>query len=117
MLIISIIAGGLLTALNFLLYVSPAERSGRAIKKIYGEDKQYEVVLDCDGGDQKVVFDKVGSVNKIYKITNGEVYDLLFQTTGDGGYKNGTITLWTKVAFDGTTYSIEKVILESYDKL
>jgi hypothetical protein len=38
LLILSIVLGGTLAILNDVLYVSPEERTGRAIKKIYGED-------------------------------------------------------------------------------
>ena len=114
---IAVISGALLAVLNDALAVSPEMRTMRAIKKIYGEEKEYSVVLDIDSKDDTkntaIVYDGVGSVNKIYEIDNG---DILFQTTGYEGYKNGTITLWIRTAKTGNDYSIEKVILEKYEK-
>ena len=114
---IAVISGALLAVLNDALAVSPEMRTMRAIKKIYGEEKEYSVVLDIDSKDDTknvaIVYDGVGSVNKIYEIDNG---DILFQATGYEGYKNGTITLWIRTAKTGNDYSIEKVILEKYEK-
>ncbi len=121
LLLIAVISGALLTVLNDLLYVSPEMRTARAIEKIYGEKQEYEdknVVLEYDG---------VGKINKVYEISNG---DILFQTTGYQGYKNGTVTLWIQVSvyyaepygnpqdddFGCEGYSIEKIVLQSAEK-
>ncbi len=116
LLVIAVISGALLSILNNLLYVSPETRTMRAIKKIYGEEKEYTVELDVDSDDQTkntaIGYDGVGRINKIYDISG----DMLFQTTGNHGYKNGTITLWIQVAKDGEKYEIEKVVLESSEK-
>lgn len=130
LLCIAVISGASLAILNNVLYVSPETRTARAIKKIYGEEKEYSVVLDIDSKDENkntaIEYDGVGSVNKVYGISNG---DKLFQTTGYKGYKNGTITLWIKVSVDYAEpygepqdgegceyYSITKVLLEKYEK-
>ena len=117
---IAVISGALLSALYQLLAVSPEMRTARAIKKIYGEEKTYFTLLDVDatlidGGENKnspIEYDGIGRINKIYEIDS----DLLFQTTGYQGYKNGTITLWIKVVNGGETYSIDKVLLETSEK-
>lgn len=127
LLLIAVISGALLAMLNDLLFVSAYERTARAIRKIYGEEKEYTTELDVDNDDEPIVFDGVGQINKIFKISNG---DILFQTTGYQGYKNGTITLWIQVSvyyaepygnpqdddFGCEGYSIEKIVLQSAEK-
>ena len=117
LLVIAVVLGGLLAVLNDVLYVTSEERTGRAIKKIYGENKEYSVTLDVDGEDEKIEYD-CGSINKIFIVGDKKSgsYDTLFQTTGYQGYKNGTITVWVKVAHSEGKAVIDKVILESYDK-
>lgn len=128
LLLIAVISGAALAVLNDLLYVSPETRTARAIKKIYGEEKKYSVVLDVDSTDDTknvaIEYNGVGKINKIYRIIDND--DILFQTTGYQGYKNGTITLWIKVSVayrvaedseeNGETYSISKVLLETSEK-
>ena len=118
LLILMLFSGSSITILADLLYVSPEMRTARAIKKIYGEEKEYSVVLDVDSKDENkntaIEYDGVGKINKIYNITDNG--DILFQTTGYKGYKNGTITLWIKVVNTNEKYSIEKVLLEKYEK-
>lgn len=117
LLVIAVVLGGLLAVLNDVLYVSPEERTGRAIKKIYGEVKDYSIELDIDNGDNATEYD-FGAVNKVYVVgdkTQGD-YDTLLQVTGYQGYKGGTITLWVKVKITDGAQKIDKVILESYDK-
>ncbi len=109
LLIIAVISGGLLAVLNDVLYVSAEERTERAIAKIYGETKSVDEVIIDDGSTIEYEF---GSINKLYKIGD----DLLFQTTGYKGFKNGSVTLWVLVYENGDVYSIEKVVLESYEK-
>ena len=118
LLVIAVVLGGLLAVLNDVLYVTSEERTGRAIKKIYGENKEYTVTLDVDGEDEKIEYDFVGSINKIYVVGDKKSgsYDTLFQATGYQGYKNGTITVWVKVTHSEGKAVIDKVILESYDK-
>ena len=112
-----IVLGGALAVLNSLWSVSPEERTSRAIKKIYGTEVSYVTLLDIDSqveGVNKtaIEYTDLGKINKIYKIGD----DLLFQATGEKGYKNGTITVWVKVINQNDSYKIDKVILESYDK-
>ena len=119
LLVISCVAGGLLAILNDVLYVSAEERSARAIKKIYGKEMAYSIVLDVDSDNddinEQIKYDNLGSINKIFTITNGDSEDILFQTTGEGGYK-GTVTVWTQVNVNGNKYDIVKVVLESFTK-
>ena len=119
LLLLSAVLGGLLAFLSDLLFVSPSERSLRAIKKIYGEEKEYLTIIDVDGENANAPIEySFGQINKIYLVGDDQSasYDLLFQTTGYQGYKNGTITVWVKVSAVNGIYSIDKVILESYAK-
>lgn len=112
LLIIAVISGAFLAIFNDLWNVSPETRTARAIQKIYGEEKKYSVILDCDGDDEVIEYDGVGTINKVYEVSG----DLLFQTTGYKGYKNGTITLWIKTVQNGDSYAIDKIILQSAEK-
>lgn len=123
LLLIACISGGLLAILNELLYVSAEERTDRAIKKIYGEIKEYSVLLDEDQGDNAWTYQDgeqpLGEISKIYTVgdVNADSYDMLFKSEGGKGYKNGTITVWVKVVITKTEQpKIDKVILESYKK-
>ena len=119
LLIIAVISGGLLALLNDILYVSPEERTGRALQKIYGRaiaSDEYEIQLDVDGGDQAVEYD-FGQIEKIFIV--GDVnaqHDLLFKATGTEGYKGGTVTMWIKVVVNGNNKEINKVIIDSNTK-
>lgn len=119
LLCIILISGSSIAILSDVLYVAPEERTARAVKKIYGEEKTYSVILDTDGqtSDSPIEY-SFGKINKIYRVDeeDGQTYDLLFQAVGYEGYKNGTVTLWVKTTFSANKYSIEKVILESYEK-
>lgn len=108
LLVLSVILGGTLAILNDVLFVSPEERTARAIKKIYGEDKEYTVILDEENGFTC----EYGAIDKIYQV--GE--DTLFRTTGNNGYKNGTISLWIRIIEQDGEQVIDKVILDGYDK-
>ncbi len=108
LLALAVVLGGTLAILNDVLYVSPEERTSRAVKKIYGEEVSYAVVTE-----EAIVYD-FGSINKIYSV--GES-DMLFQTTGAQGYKGGTITLWIKVITNENGGKvIDKIVVEGYDK-
>ncbi|MBQ8426713.1 MAG: hypothetical protein IJX16_03010 [Clostridia bacterium] len=107
LLIILLFSGASIAILSDLLYVSPEERTARAITKIYGEQKEFSVVLDVDQGDNPIE-NKYGKINKIYTIEG----DTLYQAVGYEGYKNGTITLWIQIR--GT--EITKIIMETFDK-
>ena len=115
---IAVILSAILTILNFVLYVSPEERTMRAIKKMYGEEKEYSVILDANQENVDAWKDayNYGEISLIYKVQNQNDYDLLFKSKGNYGYKGGSITCWIMVKFDGTNKSIEKIIVESFDK-
>jgi hypothetical protein len=105
--------GGLLAVLNTVLYVSAEERTERAIKKIYGETKEYSVILD-----ENVECGSYGYVDKIF-LVKGESenkFDYLFHSTGKGGYKDGSITYWIKVQSLDGKLSVENMLIESNDK-
>ena len=116
LLLIAVISGASITVLADLWKVSPEMRTSRAITKIYGEEKEYATVLDVDSDNAEInapiIYEGVGSVNKVYSVSG----DILLQTTGYQGYKNGTVTLWIQVKKDGDKYSIEKVLLENSEK-
>lgn len=118
LLVISVALGGLLAIANDVLYVSPDERASRAIIKIYGEEKQFETIIDKDTLSNGVVFEDIGSVNKLFIVGDktSSSFDYLFQTTGTQGYKGGSITLWVQVTVNNGTTSIKKIVQESYEK-
>ena len=112
LLIIIAISGGLLSVLSDVLYVSPEQRTERAIKKIYGEIEDFNQIPITDFD-----YDK-GQINTIYEVmvNENETY-LLFKATGYEGYKGGTISLWVSVKEnEGGTLSLNKVLLDSFDK-
>ena len=111
LLIIAVVSGSLISILSNVLYVSDQERTARAIKKIYGQEKEFDILIDTDKGDDAIEYD-FGKIDKIYTV--GE--DTLFMATGYNGYKNGTITVWVKVVKDGDHNKIDKIILQTYDK-
>ena len=118
LLVISVVLGGLLAVANDVFYVSPEERTSRAIKKIYGEDKQYEVIIDVDTLENGYDCGDIGTVNKLFIVGDktSESFDYLFQTTGKQGYKGGSITVWVQVNVSNGTLAISKVVQESYEK-
>ena len=121
LLVLAVTLGGLLSVLSDVLYVSPEERAGRAIKKIYNTEMDYDTQLDIDVfAEHQPIEYKFGQINKIYKIKGSDDnhYDMLFQAVGFNGYKGGTVTVWVKVAVDkiNNQSNIEKVLLENYDK-
>lgn len=110
--LICVVIGVLLPVLNDVLYVSPEERTSRAVKKIYGQEMTFTTELDFDANKDDLIDYGFGTVNKVYIVEN----DLLIQTTGKNGYKNGDITVWVKVVFDNGTAKIGKVLQESFTK-
>ena len=122
LLVLCVVLGGTLAVLNPLLSVSANERTARAIKKIYGKEVTGIVTLldvdDANRSDKAIECfnnssENIGTINKIYQIDN----DLLFQSTGYNGYKNGTITLWIKVITNPQGRKlIDKIVLESNTK-
>ena len=122
LLCIALISGVLLAVLNDVLAVPAEERTMRAVRKIYGEKKEYSVILDVDGEDttKKTAIEcgEYGYINKIFIIgdNNTGEYDYLFNATGEHGYKNGTVSLWIQVKVKGGESKIEKVILDKFAK-
>ena len=122
---IILVSGGLIAILSDVLYVSPAERTARAMTKLYGVAKEISdenVIFDMDKSeDGKPLSSTYGTINKIYIVGDktADTFDMVYQTSGKDGYKGGTITLWLKVIvknFDYQNAKIDKVVLESYDK-
>jgi Na+-translocating ferredoxin:NAD+ oxidoreductase RnfG subunit len=123
---IFLIAGGSLAILSNLLYVSPEERTTRALDKIYDFEitlSANDFILDVDGEDEekkKEFSTPYGEISKILKVDKDKEdnsYDLVFQATGNNGYKGGTITLWITVNYQNDLATkIDKVILESNTK-
>ncbi len=112
LLILAVVLGGTLAILNDILYVSPEERTARAIKKIYGEEKEYSIIFEKNSDENPYEY-HCGELLKIYTV--GE--DMLFQTVGFNGFKGGTVTLWIKVITNSSGHKIiEKVIYENNDK-
>lgn len=115
LLILAVVIGGLLSVLNTVLYVTPGERTDRAIKKIYdGQLKSYETVIEGN----VVECSDFGSIDKIY-LVGGETendYDYLFHATGIGGFQNGSITYWIKVTCKDGKLSVGNMLIESNKK-
>lgn len=114
LLVIALVSGGLLAILNDVLFVTPEERTARAIKNIYGEEKEYSTVIDLDNEvGELFTDDDYGSINKVFIIDEN---DYLIHVTGINGYKNGTVTLWVLANVVEDVVSIEKVVFESSEK-
>ena len=115
---IALLSGILLAVLNDALFVTADERTMRAVKKIYGEEKTYSVILDVDDGDDAIVCEDYGTINKLFIIgdKDSDSFDYLFKTTGEHGYKNGTVSLWICVSVKNKETKIEKVILDGFTK-
>lgn len=120
LLVIILFSGSSISILSDVLYVSPEERTMRGIIKVYGTAIDYDTVYDVDNADysledlptkqQALIKQDQGEITKIYKVGNDE---LLFQSIGFGGFKNGTVTLWVRVKIQNDKYSIEQVVLET----
>lgn len=111
---IVLVAGALLAICNDLLYISDDERLARSLSKIYGKEVTAEEVELTDE-ERSYTY---GTVDAVYYIHDDGNY--LFQTTGEGGYSNGTVTVWTIVTCTGTREEgnlaltgIEKVVYDS----
>ncbi len=128
LLLIILISGVGIAVLSFLWEVSPEERTGRALQKIYGRQvSASEYVIDFDretmpDEDGKYSYD-FGVIDKIFIVGKDDTdmtvdtnYDMLFKTTGNEGYKGGTVTMWIKVTINGADKNVDKVIIDSYDK-
>ena len=128
LLLIILISGVGIAILSFLWEVSPEERTGRALQKIYGREvasSEYVIKFDretMNDEDGRYSYD-FGVIDKIFIVGKDDTdmtvdtnYDMLFKTTGGEGYKGGTVTMWIKVVINGANKKIDKVIIDSYDK-
>lgn len=93
LLAIVLVSGLLLSVFNDVLYVSAEERLARTIAKVYGE--QVEATEQAISEDHRA--NAYGEIELVYLVKDG---DILIKSTGTGGFKGGTVTLWT--AFDCT---------------
>ncbi|MDE5897375.1 MAG: hypothetical protein K2H43_06150 [Clostridia bacterium] len=114
LLCIVLVSGALLAIFNDLLYVSAEERFARTLSKIYGKE-----VATTELAPSKTEYSS-GTVDAAYLVDDG---NYLVQTTGNNGYSNGTVTLWTVFSCDGSKQDgtlawkgIEKVVYESNTK-
>ncbi|MDE6058590.1 MAG: hypothetical protein K2G44_00905 [Clostridia bacterium] len=100
---IVIIAGALLAIFNDLLFVSTTERRNRDFKKIYGgniEPVSSTLQEDKNKKDSFVPVKIDGdSVTESWLMSDGSY---AIQTIGTGGYKEGTITVWTVFECSGS---------------
>lgn len=113
---IVLVSGALLAIFNDLLFVSAEERFNRTLAKIYGKTVSTTTV---EFTPEEAGYSG-GTVNAAYLVDDG---NYLVQTTGNGGYSNGTVTLWTVLSCEGSRENgdlvwkgIEKVVYESNEK-
>lgn len=114
LIVIVLVAGALLAIFNDVLFIPNEERLKRTLSAIYGQEVTAEEITLSE--EEKT--NSYGNVNAAYHIVDDGNY--LFQTTGGGGYSNGSVTLWTVIACTGTREGgdlaltgIEKVVYES----
>lgn len=83
------------------------------VHEFYGEEVDYDVITVADADKTN----EYGTIDAVYYVAEKGQY--LFKTTGIGGFKNGTVTLWTALTVEksenGETIltGIDKVIYES----
>lgn len=111
--LITVLMCGLLAVLNDVLYVTPEERLNRAVESVYGKSVDAEeLTIDNERAETTM-----GRVEKLYAFTDEGVYYELMQTTGLNGYKNGTVTMWVLVRFEGDVpVAIRNVQVDSNEK-
>ncbi len=118
LLAIVIVAGALLAIFNDLLKVTDEEKFKRSLQKIYGGDAEVKTtILASDAESVKI---DGNTVNQAYLMDDG---NYLIQATGNGGWQNGSITVWVIMSCTGSKESnslkwngIERVVYESNDK-
>lgn len=129
LLVIVLVSGGLLSVLNDILYVSPQERTERALKSIYGEiPENYLTVLDIDSSVENEKYSLLidtdqdqkndAEIKKVFIVgdkTSSE-YEVIVKSTGFEGYKDGSITIWALLKYKDNKFEITKVIMETYEK-
>ena len=107
LLCIALISGAVLSICNDLLKVTDDEKALRTIESIYGKSMEYEEISTSFSLDK-------GVIDKVYKLSDG---NYLIKATGNGGYQNGTVTVWAVAEFnDGEYTKIRDVNIESYEK-
>ena len=114
LLAIALVACSLLTILNDVLFVSPEERTKRAITKVYdGVEVSDYTVLEIDNQ-----YSVNGEILQIFLVGDktSDSYDLLFQVVGNKGYHDGTVTLWVKIDIDNGVQTIGKVLITDNTK-
>ena len=83
------------------------------VEEFYGEKVEYTTIAVSPSA----AANEYGSVDSIYNVA--EKNQILFLTTGTGGFSNGTVTLWTAFTVTGspdsglTLAGISKVVFES----
>lgn len=83
------------------------------VHEFYGEEVDYDVITVADADETN----EYGTIDAVYYVAEKGQY--LFKTTGIGGFKNGTVTLWTALTVEksenGETIltGIDKVVYES----
>ena len=83
------------------------------VHEFYGEEVDYDVITVADADKTN----EYGTLDAVYYVAEKGQY--LFKTTGIGGFKNGTVTLWTALTVEksenGETIltGIDKVVYES----
>lgn len=108
LMIIVIICGGIIAICNSLFYVSADEATMRAVTKIFGSEPESMTELNISDA-QKTASGK-SIIDQAYYVTDkGETF-LLVKSTGSGGYKGGTITLWVVITIAEVMLSDDKVL-------
>ena len=85
------------------------------VHEFYGEEVDYDVITVADADKTN----EYGTLDAVYYVAEKGQY--LFKTTGIGGFRNGTVTVWTALnvdvsIFGGRTLTgIEKVMLAFCD--
>lgn len=108
-LVIILVCGGLLTCLNYLWSVSDAERTERAIEKIYNDNSVG--LISTLSKDECNYETDTGVIETCHKLSNG---DYLILATGKKGYSNGKIKLYVAVAIENDLATVKKTVLDSY---
>lgn len=111
LLCIALISGGLLSVLNDLLYVSEEEKIQRVISSLY-DGKQVEFTAEeIKESDKQNAY---GTINTVYSLSDG---NMIINSTGSGGYKGGSVTVWTIVIMSQNKLAgIKAVSIDSYEK-
>ena len=105
--VISLVCGILLAISNYLFFVSDEEKFASSVQSVYeGFQKQEELEVeqfDCE----------LGKINKVVKSTDG---GYVLESVGNGGFKEGTVTLYVGVNAKGqiTGWAIKENVNQSF---